>query len=169
MKVSWAGIFLLLTLLIAPPHANAQDAKGAETFVRAIYGRYHTEKEFSPFAHQGTVDALATPALAALFKRDQQTSHAAQDESELDSDPVSGSQDPEGLKLVDLKVQTPAPGQAQATATLQISGEQVVRRFSLLAVKGAWRIDDITDGKGQDSLRETLKHSIALHAPGHKH
>ena len=72
------------------------------------------------------------------------------------------------MQLVDLKVQTPAPGQAQVTATLKISGERIVRRFSLLAVKGTWRIDDITDAKGQNSLRETLKHSIALHAPGHK-
>ena len=73
--------------------------------MRAIYGRYHTEKDFSPFAHQGTVDALATPALAALFKRDQQTSHAAQDESETGTPTRSAAaRTRKVLQLVDLKV-----------------------------------------------------------------
>ena len=169
MQASWIGTLLVLAGLTVPPRANAQDAKAAETFVRGVYQRYQTEKNFSPFAHQGEVDSLATPALAALFRRDQETSHAVQDESELDSDPVSGSQDPEGLQVVSLKVETPAPGQAVVTATLRISQEKVIRRLVLLAVKGAWRIDDLTDAKGGDDLRAILKESIALHTPAHKH
>lgn len=170
MKLLRRGsLWLLAVFLASAPCAHAQDAKAAEAFVQKLYARYRSEKNFSPFASQKSVDAISTPSLAALYRRDQQTSRAAHDESDLDSDPLSGSQDPEGLQVVSLLVDLPKPGQAVVTATLRIVKEPVVRRLYLVAVKGEWRIDNLTDAKGEEDLRATLSQSIALHTSAHKH
>ena len=71
------------------------------------------------------------------------------------------------MRVVSLKVETPKPGQAVVTATLRIAKHPVVRRLFLLAVKGEWRIDNLTDTKGEEDLRATFNQSIALHKAGH--
>ena len=170
MKLSWRGLLgLLVVFLAGAPGAHAQDAKAAEAFVQKLYARYRSEENFSPYASQKVVDAISTPSLAALYRRDQQTNRAAHDESDLDSDPLSGSQDPDGLQVVRLKVELPKPGQAVVTATLRIGMDPVVRRLFLVSIKGEWRIDNLTDTKGEEDLRATLTQSIALHSSSHKH
>ncbi len=169
MKFLSLGLLWLPAVFLAgAPGAHAQDAKATETFVQKLYQRYGSEKNFSPYATQRTVDAISSPSLAALYRRDQETSRAAHDESDLDSDPVSGSQDSEGLQVVSLKVELCQSGQAIVVATLHIAKEPVRRRLFLVAVKGEWRIDNITDTKGEEDLRATLNQSIALHASAHK-
>ena len=56
--------------LASAPWVHAQDAKAAETFVQTLYARYGSEKNFFPYADQKTVDAISTPSLAALYRRD---------------------------------------------------------------------------------------------------
>ncbi len=165
MKVIWIGLWLLAAVLIGPPPAAAQDAQAADAFVRKLYGRYHTQRDFSPFFDPPTVRAITTPSLAALVKQDQDASAAAQDGSTLDFDPVSGGQDNDGLQLADLKFEPGKPGQAVVTVDLRFGKERVTRRLLLVAVKGEWRIDDITDGKGHDGVREVLTQAAAVHAP----
>ena len=164
MKAFWSGILLLTALLAGPLQASAQDAKAAETFVRTLYKRYQTEKDFNPIAKQASVNAIATPSLAALFKRDQETSRAAQDGSGLDYDPVCGSQDPGHIELAGLKVQPGGAGKAVALASVRDGKEVTTRRLLLQTAAGEWRIDDITDEKGKDSIRAAISESISLHA-----
>lgn len=86
----------------------------------------------------------------------------------MDFDPVSGSQDPDGLRLADVKFAPDASGRAVATFDLRFGKEQVTRRLLLVAVKGEWRIDDITDGQGHDGVREILTRAAAP-APTRRH
>ena len=170
MKSVRTGIFLLVAaLLCGPLPADAQDARSAEAFVTQLYQRYHTQKDFSPFADLPTVNTIATPALAALVKQEQKASAAADDEGAMDSDPLSGSQDSEGLQVAGLKIEPAGSGKAVADVTLRFQTERVLRRLFLVAVNGQWRIDNITDEKGHDDLRAKLARSLAAHAPGHQH
>ena len=148
--------------------ARAQDAGRAEAFIRQLYARYTTKQEFSPFADVLTVRAIATPGLAQLVHRDQVLSTAAHDEGGLDADPVCGCQDPGGMRLDSVAVAPGAAGQATATAILQFGSDRVTRRFLLQAVGGEWRIDDITDGTGQNGVRAALNQSITGFQRRHK-
>lgn len=166
MKFVWMGPWLFLAVLICPIGAAAQDAKAADTFVRGLYRRYQTQKDFSPFFDGPTVRSIFTPALATLVKQDQEASAASQEVGALDFDPVSGSQDPTGLRLADVKFAPDQPGRAVVTVDLRFGKEQVTRRLLLVAVKGEWRIDDITDGKGHDGVRAILtRAAAAAHTP----
>ena len=149
----------LVTLGCMP--VRAQDAGGAEAFVRQIYARYAASQTFSPFADLPSVRAIATPGLAQLVQRDRQASAATGDEGGLDADPVCGCQDADGLRLTGVAVAVSGAGRATATATLQFGADRVVRRILLQAVGAEWRIDDITDGNGRGSVRAALARSTA--------
>ena len=156
--------------LLGVPGVHAQDAKAAETFVRTLYAHYGTQKDFSAFADARSTQAIATPSRAALFERELAASRTAREESEIDYDPVAGGQDNEGLQLVGLQVELTKPGQAVAAATVRVAQDAPhTRRLRLAAVKGEWRIDDITNGKGQEGLRENLTRAIALHRTARRH
>lgn len=168
MKPAWISVLFVILLVNAALPADAQDAKSAEAFIRHLYSKYQTQKDFSPFFDQPSVRAISTPSLAALVKRDMETSAAAHDESALDYDPVSGSQDSEGLRVERVKIRQLGPGAAMADVDLKVQNDQVKRHISLVAIKGDWRIDNITGDKGDDDLRAGLAQSIALHAKTRK-
>jgi hypothetical protein len=72
----------------------------------------------------------------------------------LDFDPVTDSQDPEVEKL------TIAPeGDAAATATFFSGDVKHVVRYSFVREDGAWKVDDISGGAGDDKwdLRDIVK------------
>ena len=50
--------------------------------------------------------------------------------------------------------------------TVRLNGQ--VRRLLLVAVEGEWGIDDITDAKGGEGLRETLNGVLASHKSAHR-
>ena len=169
MKTCWLGVGLLVAVLAGAPCVGAQDAKAAETFVRQLYARYHTQKNFAPFADAATVQTLATPALAALVKREQTLSQAARDASELDADPVCGCQDDDGLQLTGVQIELTKPGRALATVHLQFAGkEHTTRRLFLVPVDGQWHIDNIKGAPGEDDVRKVLADSIATYTAAHK-
>ncbi len=169
MKLLVRGCLVgMAAFLLGALPARAQDAKAAETFVTALYARYRTQPDFSPFVDVRATRAIATPSLTDLVGREQAASRAAHEESKLDYDPLSGSQDSEGLQLADLRVELTKPGQAVATATLRFGQDRQTRRLLLAAVGSEWRIDDITDAKGGEGLRETLNHALASHRSAHR-
>ena len=72
----------------------------------------------------------------------------------LDFDPVTDSQDPEVEKL------TIAPeGDAAATATFFSGDVKHVVRYSFVPEDGAWKVDDISGGAGDETfdLRDIIK------------
>ena len=72
----------------------------------------------------------------------------------LDFDPVTESQDPEVEKL------TIAPeGDAAATATFFSGDVKHVVRYSFVPEDGAWKVDDISGGAGDETfdLRDIIK------------
>ena len=72
----------------------------------------------------------------------------------LDFDPVTDSQDPEVEKL------TIAPGgDAAATATFFSGDVKHVIRYSFVREDGAWKVDDISGGAGDETfdLRDIIK------------
>lgn len=162
-----AGVGLLLACLLGgvvsagTAQAALLDAASAEAFVRRLYRSYGNDNHRgSPSSDRRTLLAIATPRLAALVQRDNDIAAAAHDGTYLDSDPICGCQDDGGIKIASITAQVEATGRATAVAVLQFSMQRVTRRFVLRGADGRSCIDDITDGDGQDSVREFLTRSL---------
>ncbi len=95
---------------------------------------------------------LSTSLRAALKAMDARSRKL--NEPILDFDPVTDSQDPQVEKL------SIAPeGDAAAVATFYSGDVQHVVRYSFVRESGAWKVDDIAGGAGDDKwdLREIVK------------
>jgi hypothetical protein len=149
--------FLILagTIVIAGPGRTfAADSAplGVVTALYRIYagpkGDYATGNFSDP-----RVEALFTrslrSAMTAMYVRSRKDN-----EPILDFDPVTDSQDPQVDKLT-----IAADGEAGATASFSAGDSQRLVHYRLKREDGAWKVDDIAGGSGDDKwdLRDIIK------------
>ena len=130
----------LAALLLAWPFAaSAQNLAQAQDFVAGLYAAYHGD---GPDYLGRQAKTVFSPRLLALIRRDVARTRKG-DAPSLDGDPICDCQDFEGLKLTDLKVAGAGPDHAVAAVRFRSAGETRTLRLDLVAVGGAWRVDDV--------------------------
>lgn len=134
--------------------ATTSAAAGDPTaVVRDIYARQLS-------AHPSSPDAKLVPMTASLLDMVQR-SRAITDDEVLDADPVMDANDP-GTP-VNLSVAADAPpanGHVTVTAQFQQQNDKTTVHYDLVAVNGAWLVDNIRGGSGAD-MRATLTSELA--------
>ena len=152
----WSTMALLLALAAAvPTAARAAGESSPVDVTTAIYRIYAGPKgdyQTGNLDDKRVVVYLSKSLRAALKAMDARSKKL--NEPILDFDPVTDSQDPEVEKL------TIAPaGDVAAVATFYSGDVKHVVRYSFVREDGAWKVDDISGGAGDDKwdLREIVK------------
>jgi len=151
--------YLVMTIMacLLCASAQAQDAKSAEAFVRSVYA-LDVSNNFDMYDRDA--DAVFAPPLIALMNQDADMERADVPVW-AEGDPFCDCQDNEGLVLNSVAVQSAEKGAAHAVAVYSFKNYQVQKqiRLELIAVKGQWRISDISNDH-MPSLRQEIKKSI---------
>ncbi len=146
---------LLLAAAAVPTGARAAGENAPADVVTAIYRIYAGPKgdyQSGNLDDKRVAVYLSRSLRAALKAMDARSKKL--NEPILDFDPVTDSQDPEVEKLT-----IAAEGDAAAIATFSSSDVQHVVRYSFVREDGAWKVDDISGGAGDDKwdLRDIIK------------
>ncbi len=134
-------ILTFLILLGQPIVAASATSRDARTFILDLYRTYSGSDRVSPL-DPAMLDRTFSPPLSALIRTDQ--TQKPGNVGRLDTDPVCDCQDPDGLKLLDVTVQTIGTGQAKAKVTFQLGMVIKAVRLRLLETGNGWRIDDVS-------------------------
>jgi hypothetical protein len=159
------GLLFLLTAPAIP--AAAQDAASAKTFLESVYQHYQ---------HGGKGIDLGGPhageyfhsSLLTLVRADAKA-NGPENVGVIDSDPVCGCQDWDGIwdLKIDVNVQTPQRATARVSfAAFQRRTKEGLRdlEITLVPERGQWRIYNIldeSDPKAPFDLRKELERDIA--------
>lgn len=154
MKTTALLLALLPGLAVAAPHDTEVAA------VRALYARYAQEAAIDDVGSPTLAGAPAavlrlhlTEGLTRLLLLDRECKRRTQEICRLDFVPLWDSQDPVGTSV---KLRWNA-GQRRVEAELRRGGGSArTLAYSLVKLKGSWRIDDIDFGPGRSSLRQLL-------------
>lgn len=150
MRLIIAGLASTLALAASAP-ASAQTLPQAESFVRSVFAAYGG-------AENGGVDILPwSKALAALIARNQEL--AGDDIGYLGADPLCQCQDWADIRIERLDLQDRGDIGAEAHVVFRDRGMDDgprSARLRLVREDGAWRIDDILDDQGRNSLSQGL-------------
>jgi len=146
----------ILLPLTVTSHISAQTAPQAETFVRTLYKTYDSKTHSGPDIIGPGAAAIFTPPLLALIRRDVRAHKG--EVGKMDYDPICSCQDPDGLKLKSLHIQSDAAGKASASVRLNFPGESspIDLTLCLIWLPQGWRIDDI-ECKETPSLKKYLQ------------
>jgi uncharacterized protein DUF3828 len=149
---------LLFFTIVLNRDSHAQSLDQARSFVQHVYAGYHSDSYSPAFIHPS---ATFTPGIIALIRADRQNTPKGY-VGALDFDPICGCQDPDGLRVNQLKLVGAAPQRATAFVTLQFGSnpEQENLQLKLLWTLAGWRIDDITSPE-RLSLRRLLTPNTA--------
>jgi hypothetical protein len=153
--VRWSTIVLLLAATAAPAVARAAGENSPADVVTAIYRIYAGPKgdyQSGNLDDKRVAAYLSKSLRAALRAMDARSRKL--NEPILDFDPVTDSQDPQVEKLT-----IAAEGDAAAVATFFSGDVKHVIRYSLVREDGAWKVDDIAGGAGDETfdLRDIIK------------
>ena len=140
--------------LVAATHAAGQDTRSASQFVTGLYGAYHGH---GPDYLGAQAAEVFSPRLLKLIRRDQAL--AKGEVGALDGDPICNCQDFRLGAMVDVKVAMTRPGEAKATARFRNFGKPQAVRLDLVAVNGAWRVDNIHEDGTPDLVAYLQKHA----------
>ncbi len=151
----WSTIVLLLAATAAPAVARAAGENSPADVVTAIYRIYAGPKgdyQSGNLDDKRVAAYLSKSLRAALRAMDARSRKL--NEPILDFDPVTDSQDPQVEKLT-----IAAEGDAAAVATFFSGDVKHVIRYSLVREGGAWKVDDISGGAGDETfdLRDIIK------------
>jgi hypothetical protein len=153
--VRWSTIVLLLAATAAPAVARAAGENSPADVVTAIYRIYAGPKGDyqSGNLDDKRVEAYLSKSLRAALRAMDARSRKL-NEPILDFDPVTDSQDPQVEKLT-----IAAEGDATAVATFFSGDVKHVIRYSFVREDGAWKVDDISGGAGDETfdLRDIIK------------
>ena len=154
MRLSTMAL-LLASAAAVPTAAHAAGESSPADVAAAIYHIYAGPKgdyQTGNLDDKRVVVYLSKSLRAALKAMDARSKKL--NEPILDFDPVTDSQDPEVEKL------TIAPeGDAAAIATFFSGDVKHVIRYSFVREDGAWKVDDISGGAGDETfdLRDIIK------------
>jgi hypothetical protein len=130
---------ILLAAVLAASPVQAQTFDSARVFAQRLYAAYGTGDP----EHLGRdADKTFSPALLALIRRDQDTAPPGE-VGVLNGDPICDCQDFEGIELRSLSLAQTGPGRARVDVVLRFPSETRSMSLDLVAVKGAWRVDDV--------------------------
>lgn len=146
--------FLVPAMVAAATHEKAQGVADSKAFVQAIITHYDA------CGNSNCSSALEnlgwfSPSLRSLIERDRRANPGFV--GKLDFDPVCSCQDPDGVKVVNLRISAENQGRALAAMTFrfpQPTARTVV--LELLSTREGWRIDDVSTSD-VPSLRAYLK------------
>jgi len=148
-------LFLLAASAAFPFAARAAEPQAPKDVVAEIYRLYAGPKG------DYQAGSIEDKRVAALFSKSLRAALKAMDarskklnEPILDFDPVTDSQDPQVERL-----SIAAESEAVAAATFYSGDVKHVVRYTFVREDGAWRIDDISGGAGDDKwdLRDIIK------------
>src|SRR5579863_9400760 len=146
----------LWTVAVGAPYAAHAAGDGAPAdVVTAIYQIYAGPKgdyQSGNLDDKRVAAYLSKSLRAALKAMDARSKRL--NEPILDFDPVTDSQDPQVEKL-----SIAGEGDAAAVATFYSGDVKHAVRYSLVREGGAWKVDDISGGAGDDKwdLRDIVK------------
>jgi hypothetical protein len=141
-------MMLLALLLAASPPAETPKA-----WMERVYAQYRTSPDFSPFKH---AELYFAPTLLAAINEDSRLAHG--EVGYLDGDPICQCQDTAGMRPRVLKVTRPSAGKASVQVLIDWQDNTARKaRFSLVRVRGAWRIADVASGDERSLLQALLK------------
>ena len=141
-------MMLLALLLAASPPAETPKA-----WMERVYAQYRSSPDFSPFKH---AERYFAPTLLAAIDEDSRLAHG--EVGTLDGDPICQCQDTAGMRPRVLKVTRPSAGKASVTVLIDWQDNTARKaRFSLVRVRGHWRIADVASGDERSLLQALLK------------
>ncbi|MFC0400780.1 DUF3828 domain-containing protein [Paraburkholderia rhizosphaerae] len=156
MSARIAQFMLLAWLCAVAPVAFAQSAASAQHFVEQLYGGYTLDGNPTDLRTSGR-DAIASPSLLALIRKDQQVMRG--EAGYLDMDPLCQCQDFD-IKDTLVKVHMRTKSRADADVSFSNYGAAQQVMLSLVWHNGRWRIDDVSSANDARSLREALTQEI---------
>jgi hypothetical protein len=141
-------IALALALAATPP------AESPKAWMEHVYAEYRSNSDFSPFTHP---EHYFAPTLLAAINEDSRLAHG--EVGTLDGDPICQCQDSGGMRPRVLKVTRPSAGKASVQVLIDWQDSTARKaRFSLVRVRGHWRIADVSSGD-ERSLLQALRNA----------
>ena len=139
---------MLLVLLLAA----AAPADTPEAWMERVYANYRN-KDFSPFDH---AEQYFAPRLNAAIKEDARLAHG--EVGYVDGDPICQCQDTSGMRPRIIKVTLQGATRASVLVLLDWQDSTARRaRFSLVRLRGGWRIADVASGDERSFLQAIEK------------
>lgn len=149
-------MFATIASLLSTGAASAQQgSEGAERFVRQVYSTYSANG--NGVMGERVLDAYWRPDMAALIRRDRELADG--EPPYLDSDPICKCQDWENLSVRRVEIsQFPMYGRQGRRADVWFTngGETQHVVLHLRGTPTSWRIQDVLQGGGAQSLAEQL-------------
>ena len=145
---------LAIVSWIAGPVA-AQTDVDARVFVNQLYGAYH---DGGPDYLGRQAGAVFSPYLLRLIRRDRARTPPG-DAPDLDGDPICDCQDFAGLKLLAVKIEGSADGNAIAAVRFRMGTEQRKVVLLLTRINRHWLISDIQSADMPSLLDHLRKHA----------
>jgi len=150
---SWAPIAAAAVAVSgAAATAGEQSPADVTTAIYRIYAGPKGDYQTGNLDDKRVIVYLSKSLRAALKAMDVRSKKL--NEPILDFDPVTDSQDPQVEKLA-----IAAEGDAAAVATFYSGDVKHVIRYSFVREDGAWKVDDISGGAGDEKfdLRDIIK------------
>ena len=147
ISIKALAVGVVASIIAAPAAAQP----GAKTFVEGLYAAYRNHD--SPSNTGSTAPRVYSPGLVALIRADQK--QAGGEVGKLDGDPLCDCQDPEGLKLLSVKIAPISAVKAKATSVFRLGGEVRTVGLRLVHTPRGWRVDDVSSPDTK-SLRRLL-------------
>lgn len=130
------------TCAIAGPALAAEPS--AHDFVTAIYDAYKgKDAKGRPLGDDAAIRRYFEPTLAGAMIKERRAAARRREVGTLDFDPFVDAQDWE-IAAFDIAVSDTGPGKAAATVKFANSGSSSTIVLDLIAIKGAWKIGNIT-------------------------
>jgi hypothetical protein len=150
-----AGLWIALALMASATSAGAQTVADARAFVKGLYRGYANNHDVDYLG--AGIHRVFSPRLIALIRRDEKAAHG--EVGWLDGDPICDCQDPDGIRLVDLDVDTTGPGRAIARAHVRFADQKAETiTLVLVSVHGSWRVDDVRTTETPSLARALREH-----------
>ena len=132
--------------------AAAQPAETPRQFMTRAFAGYRSAS-FNPLDKP---ERWFAPRLIAAIRDDAKLAHG--EVGYLDGDPICQCQDTAGMRPRVLKVTRPSAGKASVVVLIDWQDNTARKaRFSLVRVRGQWRIADVASGDERSLLQALLK------------
>ena len=141
---------------VVNPVEAAPDTASARAFVQKLYSHYPSKPDGKAFDPTGKdASKVFDPGMVAAFREDAKRSHG--EVGFVDADPLCQCQDDSGLTSKVESVTMTGPNAADVVVNVQYPDATRALTLHLVAVKGAWRIHDLSMGDMKSYRADLLK------------
>ncbi|MGH9809862.1 MAG: DUF3828 domain-containing protein [Terriglobia bacterium] len=154
-NVAWIATAWLVC--VASPVIAAPDAAGARAFVEKLYSHYPSKPDEKAFDPTGkNAGEVFDPGMIAAFREDARLANG--EVGFVDADPLCQCQDDSGLRSKIVSVGITRPDNADVIVNLQYPDNKTLEMtLRLVAMKGAWRIYDLSTGDVKSYRADLLR------------